>query len=194
MRLSLTRQALLFGTQNFTKRPFCQDRHQTNNMAKPWIEDLVNNIKQNNHEAAENYGREQHNAAIIADLGMPFFTTLVSCLEEDFAEIRRQLQGDLTSSDTNVQIINSNDVKLTRSRFPWFDAHVIHQDANIVLDYAKARGVAGDPNLDRKTVHFAFHVAANDAFSIQESFSDNPRYFQTPGELAKHIVELLFAA
>jgi hypothetical protein len=161
-------------------------------MAKEWIEDLARDIKQKNHEAAEDYGREQHNAAIIADLGMPFFSTLVSCLEEDVAEIRRQLQGDLTSSDTTVQIINGNDVKLTRSRFPWFDAHVTHQDANIVLDYAKDRGVAGDPNLDRKTVHFAFNVAKDDAFSIQESFSDNPRRFQTPEELAKHIIELLF--
>ncbi|WP_348267173.1 hypothetical protein P8936_15350 [Edaphobacter paludis] len=161
-------------------------------MAKDWIESLASDIKQKNHEAAELYGREQHNAAIIADLGMPFFTTLASCLEEDIAEIRRELQGDLTSSDTTFQIINGNDVKLTRSRFPWFDAHVTHQDAKIVLDYAKDRGVAGDPNLDRKIVHFDFNVATDDGFSIQEAFSDNPRRFQTPEELAKHIIELLF--
>ena len=163
-------------------------------MAKEWIENLAQNIKQKNHEAAEDYGREQHNAAIIADLGMPFFTTLISCLEEDFAEIRRQLQGDLTSSDTNVQIVNGNDVKLTRSRFPWFDSHVTHQEDNIVLDYAKTRGATGDPNFDRKTVHFAFHVAKDDSFSVQESFNDNPRSFQTPDELARRIVELLFEA
>jgi hypothetical protein len=161
-------------------------------MARDWIEKLAQDIKQKNHEAAEDYGRQQHNAGIIADLGMPFFTTLVSCLEEDVAEIRRQLQGDLTSADTAVQVISINDVKLTRSRFPWFDAHVIHQDANIVLDYAKGRGTAGDPSLDRKTFHFAFNVAADDAFSIQQSFSDSPRSFQTPEELAKHIIELLF--
>lgn len=163
-------------------------------MAKDWIENLAQDIKQKNHEAAEDYGREQHRAAIIADLGIPFFTTLVSCLEEDIAEIRRQLQGDLTSTDTSVQIVNGNDVKLTRSRFPWFDAHVTHQEANIVLDYAKDRGIAGDPNLDRKTVHFTFNVAKGDAFSVQEAFSENPRRFQTPEELAKHIIELLFQA
>lgn len=161
-------------------------------MAKDWIESLASNIKQKNHQAAEVYGREQHNAAIIADLGMPFFTSLVSCLEEDIAEIRRELQGDLTSSDTTVQIIAANDVKLTRSRFPWFDAHVIQKDGNIVLDYAKDRGVGGDPNLDRKIVHFAFNVATDDTVSIEEAFSDHPRRFQTPEELAKHIIELLF--
>jgi hypothetical protein len=175
------------------------DRHATGSrslisMAKEWIENLAQDIKQKKHEAAEDYGREQHNTGIIADLGMPFFTTLVSCLEEDIAEIRRQLQGDLTSSDTTVQVINGNDVKLTRSRFPWFDAHVTHQDANIILDYAKDRGVAGDPNLDRKNVHFAFNVAKDDDFSVQEAFSENPRRFQTPEELAKHIIELLFQA
>jgi hypothetical protein len=161
-------------------------------MPKDWIEALAEDIKQKNHEAAEDYGRQQHNAGIIANLGMPFFTTLASCLEEDVAEIRHRLQGDLTSADTAVQIVNINDVKLTRDRFPWFDAHVVHQDANIVLDYAKGRGTAGDPNLDRRTVHFVFTVAADDAFSVQQSFSDNPRSFQTPEELSRHIIELLF--
>lgn len=161
-------------------------------MAADWIENLARDIKQKNHEAAENYGREQHIAGIITDRGMPFFTAVVSCLEADVAEIRGQLQGDLTSSDTTVQIVSPSAVKLIRSRFPWFDAHLTYQGANIVLDYAKARGVAGDPNLDRKTVHFAFNVANDDSFSIQEAFRDNPQLFQTPDELAKHIIRLLF--
>lgn len=161
-------------------------------MPKDWIVDLALNIKQKSHEAAETYGREKHIEGIIANLGMPFFTALVTCLEQDVAEIRRELQGDLTSSDTTVQTVSLSAVKLSRSRFPWFDAHLTHQGANIVLDYAKARGVAGDPNLDRKTVHFAFTVASDDSFSIQEAFRDNPRHFQTPEELAKHIIQLLF--
>ena len=116
-------------------------------MSKDWIENLAHGIKQKNHEAAESYGRQHHNAGIIADLGMPFFTALVSCLEDDINEIRHQLQGDVTSSETAIQTINANDVKLTRSRFPWFDAHVTHQDSVIILDYAKDRGIAGDPTL-----------------------------------------------
>jgi hypothetical protein len=161
-------------------------------MAKEWIANLAQDIKQKNHEAADDYGRQQHKAGIITNLGMPFFTTLVSCLEEDVAEIRRELQGDLTSADTNLQIVNVNAVKLTRDRFPWFDAHLIHHDANIVLEYAKDRGTGGDPNLDRRTVHFNFEVGADDAFSVQQSFSETPRNFQSPEELARHIIELLF--
>lgn len=161
-------------------------------MAKDWTAALVQNIKQKNHEAAETYGRQQHKAGIVANLGMPFFTTLVSCLEEDVAEIRRELQGDLTSADTTIQIVNINAVKLARERFPWFDAHLIHHDDNIVLEYAKDSGIAGDPNLDRKMVHFTFEVADDDAFSVQQSFSETPHSFQSPEDLSRYIVELLF--
>jgi hypothetical protein len=161
-------------------------------MAKDWIAALAQDIKQKNHDAAETYGRQQHKAGIVANLGMPFFSTLVSCLEQDVAEIRRELQGDLTSADTTIQIVNINAVKLARDRFPWFDAHLIHHDDNIVLEYAKDRGIAGDPTLDRKTVHFTFEVADDDAFSVQQSFSETPRSFQSPEELSRYIIELLF--
>jgi hypothetical protein len=161
-------------------------------MAKEWIANLAQDIKQKNHEAAEDYGRAQHEAGIVTNLGMPFFTAFVASLEEDVAEIRSQLQGDVTSADTAIQTSGPNAVKLTRSRFPWFDAHIIYQDANITLDYVKGRGIAGDPSIDRKTAQFAFHVAEDDTMSIQEAFGENPKQFNQPEELAKHITQLLF--
>lgn len=161
-------------------------------MAKEWIENLAQDIKQKNREAAEDFGRAQHQAGIIADLGMPFFTAFVSCLEEDVNEIRSQLQGDVTSSDTTIQTIGPTEVKLTRSRFPWFDARITHHETSIVLDYAKGLGLPGDPNLDRKARHFSFHVAQDDTFSVQEAFADPPQQFHQPEQLAKHVMELLF--
>jgi hypothetical protein len=161
-------------------------------MGKEWIANLAEDIKQKGHEAAENYGRSQHQAEIATTHGKPFFTAFVIRLEEDVNEIKRQLQGDVTSADTIFQTVTPTEVKLTRSRFPWFDAHITHQDPNIVLDYAKGLGVAGDPNLDRKTCHFAFHVDDDDTLSVEESFGDNPRRFHQPEELARYIVELLF--
>ena len=113
-------------------------------------------------------GRDRHHP------GQAFFTDFVISLEDDVNEIKRQLQGDVTSSDTIFQTISPTEVKLTRSRFPWFDARITHQDPDIVLDYAKGLGVAADPTLDRKTCHFAFHVADDDTLSIHESFGDNP--------------------
>jgi hypothetical protein len=161
-------------------------------MDKEWIANLAQDIKQKGHEAAEDYGRSQHQAEIATTQGKLFFIDFLTSLEDDINEIKRQLQGDVTSSDTIFQTISPTEVKLTRSRFPWFDAHITHQDPIIVLDYAKGLGVAGDPTLDRKACHFAFHVDDDDVLSIQESFKDNPRRFHQPEALARHIVELLF--
>ena len=161
-------------------------------MGNEWVANLAQDIRQTGHEAAENYGRSQHQAEVATIQSKPFFTAFVLRLEEDLNEIRRELQGDATSCDTLFQTIGPTEVKITRSRFPWFDARITHQDPIIVLDYAKGLGVAGDPALDRKNRHFTFHVADDDTLSVEESFGDNPRQFHQPEELARHIVELLF--
>ncbi len=161
-------------------------------MNKEWIANLAQNIKQKAHEAAEDYGRSQHKAGIVTAEGRPFFTAFALCLEEDVNEIKRQLQGDVTSSDTTVKTNGPSEIKLTRSRFPWFDADVTHRDSVIVLDYAKGPGIAGDPTLDRKSAHFEFHVDSDDTLSIKEAFGDSPKQFHEPAELARHIIQLLF--
>src|SRR5580658_8705463 len=122
-------------------------------MAKEWIETLAQNIKQKNHDAAEDYNREQHKLGIIAEKGKPFFDAVVSCLEDDIREIRSQLQGDVTAADITLKTINATQISITRSRFPWFDARLNHTEADIVLDYAQGRGVAANPEVDRKTIH-----------------------------------------
>jgi hypothetical protein len=173
-------------------------------MSKEWIANLAQDIKQKSHEAAEDYGREQHKESIVIEQGKPFFAKFVLCLEEDVNEIKRQLQGDVTACETTIsgpalqlptsngQTAERNEVTLTRSRFPWFDARITHHDSTIVLDYAKGLGIAGDPALDRKSCYFAFHVADDDTLSIQESFGDSPRQFRQPEALAQYVTELLF--
>jgi hypothetical protein len=161
-------------------------------MGTEWIENLAQDIRQKGHEAAESYGKAQHSAEIITTKGNAFFSAFVIRLEEHVNDIKRQLQGDVTSSDTLFLTISPSEVKLTRSRFPWFDARITHQDPDIILDYAKGLGVAGDPAIDRKTSNFTFQAADDDTLSLQESFSENPVSFRSPEELARHIVELLF--
>jgi hypothetical protein len=161
-------------------------------MGKEWIANLAQEIKQKNKEAAESYGREQHKAGIVDAQGRAFFTSFVQCLEDNINDIKRQLQGDVTAAETAIQTINATTLKLSRSRFPWFDAHITHRNPSIVLDYAKGLGVAGDPALDRKSCHFVFHVADDDTLAVQEAFGDSPRQFQTPEELSRHITWLLF--
>jgi hypothetical protein len=173
-------------------------------MGKEWIENLAQNIRQKNHEAAENYGREQHKEGIITTQGKPFFSAFVLSLEDNINELKRQLQGDVTASETTVtgsvlQLPQAgeppserNEVILTRSRFPWFDARITHRDSAIALEYTKGLGVAGDPGVDRQTTLFTFDVADDDTLSIKQSFADNPRQFRQPDELAKYVTELLF--
>jgi hypothetical protein len=161
-------------------------------MAKEWIEELAESIRQNAHDAAEAYGRDQHKSAVITAQGKPFFTAFVINLESNINDIKRQLQGDVTAAETTFTSISPTEVKITRSRFPWFDAIVRYQDPIIVLDYAKGLGIAGDPTLDRQTEHLHFHVEDDDALTLRQSFEVNPREFDSPEELSRYVTELLF--
>jgi hypothetical protein len=171
------------------------DRGASKGMAEEWIEKLAQDIKQKDHEAAEDYGRSQHYAGIISDQGKVFFLALVNSLQENVEALRRALQGDVTSAEIGVQTIKADEVKITRARFPWVDAQVIHKDDTITLDYAKGAGVQGDPKIDRKTTTFAFKVSQDDSsLYMEDGFSAEPQRYARPEELAKRIMEILFSA
>ena len=72
-------------------------------MSKAWIEQLAVEIKEKNRDAANAYGREQHRLGIIDARGPEFFGLLAQAIDENFAEIRAQLQGDVTSVDTSFE-------------------------------------------------------------------------------------------
>jgi hypothetical protein len=163
-------------------------------MAKEWIDNLAQDIRTRNHEAAEEYGRAQHYAGIVSTLGKQFFVSLVSCLQENVDALRSQLQGDPTSSETRLQTMKADEAKIIRARFPWIDARLTHHDDTITLDYAKGPGVEGDATLERKTRTFAFKVAPDDTLSVEDAFADPPQQYQRPDELAQYITVLLFGA
>jgi hypothetical protein len=163
-------------------------------MAETWIEDLAQDIKQRNREAAEEYGRAQHLDGVIAERGKSFFIAFVTSLKENVDALRRQLQGDLVSADSSVQTIKADEVKITRARFPWVDARLVHREDTIVLDYAKGIGVGGDPAMDRKTRTYAFKVSPDDTLFLEDAFDEQPQRYTQPEELARHITEVLFRA
>jgi hypothetical protein len=167
-------------------------------MAQEWIDQLADDIKEKNKETAADYGRAQHYAGIIAVSGKEFFVALTLSLEQIIAALRSRLQGDATSSETRVQTSRADEVKITRTRFPWIDGRLTHREDTLTLDYAKGLGVEGDPKIDpqpgRSTRVFTFHVASDDSLYIQDAFVDPPQQYKQPEELARRIVELLFAA
>ncbi len=164
-------------------------------MAKEWIENLAAEIKQKNREAAEEFGRQQHQADVISSQGRVFFADMVRNLEDNFTQIRRQLQGDPTSAEIAILTTGSTQVRLTRTRFPWFDAHMTHEDGKITLEYAQDRGIVADPTLaDKKTLVFEFHISPEDKLWVEDAFGDTPQKYETPDDLAQRITEILFQA
>jgi hypothetical protein len=165
-------------------------------MAQPWIEELAQDIKQKNHGAAEDYGRSQHYAGIVATQGKEFFVATTLCLQENVDALRSQLQGDLTASDTRMETTRVDEIKIVRSRFPWVDARLTHQDASILLDYAKGTGIEGDPKLDRKTIAFVFRVGPGDELFVEDAFPSpdtaHPSRYAKPDDLAHHLTKILF--
>ncbi len=72
-------------------------------MDKEWIANLAQDIKQKGHEAAEEYGRSQHQAGIITAQGKTILRRLRLLSGRRRNEIRRQLQGDVTASETIIK-------------------------------------------------------------------------------------------
>ena len=163
-------------------------------MADEWIDKLAADIREKNREAAEAYGRNQHFADVVARLGTEFFVKVAARLEENVEALRRRLQGDVAASETAVQPLRAGELRIRRERFPWVDATVTHKDDSILLDYAKTAGVAGDPQLDRKTRAFVLRAAADDSVYAEDAFADAPARFERPEDLARCIMEVLFRA
>ena len=57
-------------------------------MTQAWIENLADDIKQKNRDAAQDYGRAQHFAGVVAERGKGYFVALVSCLQENVDALR----------------------------------------------------------------------------------------------------------
>ena len=161
-------------------------------MVQEWIAELADEIKQKNRAAAQDYGRAQHYAGIVAEAGKGFFVALVSYLQEDVVALRSQLQGDLTAAETAVQTIQPGEVKIARARFPWVDAHLVHREDTLMLDYAKGPGAGGDPTFDRKTRSYVLRAAADDSLYAEEAFSDSAKRYTKPEDLAREMMEILF--
>jgi hypothetical protein len=158
-----------------------------------WIDSLAEEIRQKNHQAAEEYGQSQHYAAVIAEKGKAFFVAVIQSLQQNVDALRASLQGDLTASETGVQTVRACEVKITRARFPWVDATLEHNGDNITLDYAKTPGTPGDPNQDRKNCTFAFRVSPDDTLYVTDAFAAEPADYNDPESLARRITEVLFA-
>jgi hypothetical protein len=163
-------------------------------MAKEWIENLTAQIKNKHREPAEEFSREQHRADVIGVQGRIFFGDMVRALDDNFTQIKKLLQADPTSADIAMISTGTTQVHLTRSRFPWFDAHLTHDNEDITLEYAKTDAIPVDPaNAEKKTIVFDIHVSDDDKLSFEDASVDPAQMFETPEDLARRVTEILFA-
>ncbi len=60
----------------------------------------------------------------------------------------------------------------------------------------RARASAGDPKTvaERKVTVFSFAVTEEDRLLVEEGLGEHPQRYREPEELARHIMEILFAA
>ena len=93
-----------------------------------------------------------------------------------------------------MQTTRPGELRITRERFPWVDANVIHRDETITVDYARSSGLPADPQLGRQSRVFTMRAAPDDTLYAEEGFGDRPARYESPEDLARAILELLFAA
>jgi hypothetical protein len=165
-------------------------------MSKEWIGQLAAEIKEKDREAASAYGLQQHRLEIMQAQGHGFFAAVAAELEGNFAEIKAELQGDVTACETSIERDGGRQVMLSRSRFPWFDAVLRYEQETMVLDYAQGKGVGGavQTTAERRVTVFPFTVTEEDRLLVEEGLGEQPRRYREPEELARRIMEMLFAA
>jgi hypothetical protein len=165
-------------------------------MSKAWIGQMAAEIKEKDREAASVYGRQQHRLEIVQAQGHAFFARVADELEGNFAEIKAKLQGDVTACETTIEQDGGRQVMLSRSRFPWFDAVLKFEQETMVLDYAQGKGVGGavQTTAERRVTVFPFTVTEEDALLVEEGLGEHPRRYREPAEMARRIMEMLFAA
>ena len=162
-------------------------------MAKEWLEELANQIKEQHRDVAEAFTRDQHRANVIAVEGRVFFGDVVRALEENFSQLKKLLQGDATSAEIAILTTGTTQIHLTRSRFPWFDAHLGHENEDITLEYGKDAGIPDDPaNAGKCTVLFHIHVSDDDKLSFEDTSVEPTKTYDTADELAQRVTEILF--
>ncbi len=157
-------------------------------MAKEWIQQLADDIKRKDHDAAERLAREEHRRQTLTLKGEQFYDGLIRAITDDVAELNAALEGDITASPIAVNGVGERTHKVHRARFPMVQAQLRYELEGVALNYSRS----GSQSSSRSAT-YNFQVSANDVVSIREHAGEKPRSFEQPEDLARHLVELLFA-
>ncbi len=157
-------------------------------MTKEWIQQLADDIKRKDHDAAEKLAREEHRRQTLTLKGEQFYDGLIRAITDDVAELNAALAGDITASPIAVNEVGERTHKVHRARFPMVQAQLRYELERIALNYSRSGSQSSS-----RSASYDFQVSEADSLSIRKNAGDKPGSFESPEDLARHLVELLFA-
>jgi hypothetical protein len=158
-------------------------------MARGWIQDLANEVKESGHTGATHFQHDRHVTRVIQAKGQPFFTSVAQCLAVDLQEMSTALKGTPTDIPTTVQEPSPHQISIARECFPTIQATLSY--ANPAITFSNIRNTA---TVEGGDFNFQVDVDNSDALSLQQMFGDEPMLFRTPGEFSRFLVQMMFRA
>jgi hypothetical protein len=164
-------------------------------MAKDWVQKLAQNIKHGEHRAAEEAARQQRHHIVLATKGRVFYDEMLTAIRTDITELNDALKGDVTDVGITLQNQSQQMHLINRPNFPRVNATLQYLNDKISVQYATAQGKS-------KGVQYVFQVGENEGVLVRETpegvparelSAEKAKQFNLPMDLAKHVVELLFA-
>jgi len=166
-----------------------------------WIKHLARRIQEKDSETAKDIKAGERRQHLINEQGPAFYKEMIGALDRDIQSLTANLAGDITSFPTTVQTQGDGDIPngpvyITRHACPAVSANLSLQipQEQMSLSYLKVEPgpIAEGQEHQYLSLIFRFEVGEYDGPYVVLPFGENPKTFQTPDQLARYIMELLF--
>ena len=155
-----------------------------------WMEKIIQDIKEKNHEAAKKIMREEHEKKVIAEKAPMFWRAFADFLEKHTREIEDGLHGDITQGELSFALKPENhEITLGKSAFPsvQFTATPQFNDGKVSMNLGKVNPIA-TKGMSFSQIPCRFEVQSDDTLILQL----NGHSYPSPEDAARFIIERAF--
>jgi len=161
-------------------------------MPEEWIAEIIRNIKEKDHGAAEQVRREEHVKKIISDKAPIFWRAVADFLDKFIEEIGHGLQGDVTAGHMTFQLNTGNHtITFGKSAFPYVEFEAIPKFTNGTVSMKLAKNNPLPPQESEaksSTIPCRFEVQDDDVLILQL----NGHAYSEAEQAAKWIIQKAF--
>lgn len=160
-------------------------------MSEPWIEKIIQDIKEKDHKAAEQAMREEHQKRVIAEKAPIFWRDFADFLKKFVNEIHAGLRGDITEGTFSFELDDRNqEIKCEKSAFPFvsFTATPEFGSGKVTMSLTKVNPILSQAGASGSIIPCRFEVQSNDTLVLQL----NGHSYAEPEHAAKFIIEKAF--